>query len=140
MDLYGQCCKVELKPLVPLNDKLSQLLTSEVVQLREVDAPRNLEPTQPKQHTVREKANSSVPPKGIPYQLTSRAIANGPVTSLAGVSNSSKDLTPQQEKQLWVASKHAKPLQKNGQLLGCPYQQLCQNFIKSLLLPGKCVL
>ena len=141
VDLYGQCCKVELKPLVPLNAKLSQLLAAEVVQLQEVDAPRKFEPTQPKQHTVKEKVNSFVPSKDGHYQLPSRAVANGPVASLTGVSNSSKDLTPQQAKQLWAASKHAKlSLQKNGQLSssGCQYQQLCQNFIKSLLLPGEC--
>ena len=147
VDLYGQCCKIELKPLAPFNGKLSQTLLCEGVQLQGVDAPRNSEQTQPKQHIAKEKANSYLPSRDSKDPLckvpsrASTLVVNGPIASLT----SSEGLTPQQAKQLLAANKRANSKlskQKNRQLSssGCQYQQLCQNFVRSLALPGKWLL
>ena len=115
VDLYGQCCEVELNPLTEGSPESKPPLSS-------VSAPlHDIEPTSP----------SSVKQKLQPWKKQDKALD----TPTLEMSSSLMKIRSRQGGILGVSAHHTgsdvSPVHK------CHYQDLCERFVRNLAIPGR---
>lgn len=123
VDLYGQCCEVELKPLIQLSPESGLSLASVNT------TSRDSEPTSPS--LVRQKLQPWKKRKALKPDKEEEV-------SSAAALDATSSLQKGQDVFLGV-NVHptvCRSTKSNGSTWKCHYQDLCERFIKSLAIPG----
>ena len=115
VDLYGQCCEVEIKPLTKESQESKPPLSSVNAALHDN------EPTSP----------SSVKEKLQPWKKQDKARD----TPTLEMSSSLMKIRSRPGINLSASTRHTKP--NASPTRKCHYQDLCERFVKNLAIPGR---